>query len=457
MTKIKLRLILLIGFALSLILAPTPKQVSAQWPPFNFDLTPVYENGKITYHIELSRQVDWALTDVDLKILLPEGTRFLEAAALPTTRVDFDGTEITFFTAVLHRPLRNTSFTVGITDPARTTFTTHAWIAWKGNQPGDYLTEDVSLDLTQQPLAWAGPRSRLRLEAGAIVADDVITYLIYPKNVGERRMWDLQIEVPLPEGTTFLSAEAPLPFVTSFDGREISFSTIELKRKAEISPLLVKVSAAEVTSPLVVTHAWATWKNVGRSVGRSVAFQEEVRTGDIIIQSDATQQVVSDTIGDTPFSNYDLTSIILQEDRQALKITFNAVGDLGPVGEPLEYILYIDSDCRIDTGGKRGNRGAEYWVRYRHKIGQAYIYSWNNEENVWDNRQPLEVNNATRRNMIIVWVPYDLLESGQQFCWIGRTRNITDTYYPNLPSDWVGRDPRLTRYEAVTEPIPKDF
>ena len=31
-------------------------------------------------------------------------------------------------------------FTVEVADPARTVFTTHAWIAWKGEQPGDYLT-----------------------------------------------------------------------------------------------------------------------------------------------------------------------------------------------------------------------------------------------------------------------------------------------------------------------------
>lgn len=48
--------------------------------------------------------------------------------------------------------------------------------------------------------------SSLQLEARATVADDVITYTIYPTRIDGRRMWDLKINVAIPEGTTFLSA-----------------------------------------------------------------------------------------------------------------------------------------------------------------------------------------------------------------------------------------------------------
>jgi hypothetical protein len=54
---------------------------------------------------------------------------FLEANAQPTTSVDFDGAEVTFFTPDLYRPIRTAFFVVEVTDPTMTVFTTHAWIA----------------------------------------------------------------------------------------------------------------------------------------------------------------------------------------------------------------------------------------------------------------------------------------------------------------------------------------
>ena len=127
------------------MLAPAPERVYAQWPPFRFRLPPSYENGKITYSLSFSSRVDWAMTHVTIKIPLPEGTRFLEASAQPTTSVDFDGAEVTFFTPDLYRPIRTAFFVVEVTDPTMTVFTTHAWIAWQGDQPGKYLTKDVSI------------------------------------------------------------------------------------------------------------------------------------------------------------------------------------------------------------------------------------------------------------------------------------------------------------------------
>jgi len=439
------KLSLVIYIVLVLVLISTPERVYARWPPFSFYLTPSYDNGRITYRIRFSSRVDWPMTHVTFKIPLPEGTRFLEGSAQPTTSVDFDGAEVTFFTSDLYRPIRTASFVVEVTDPTMTVFTTHAWIVWQGDQPGDYLTKDVSIDITKQPLNWKVPAaSNLQLEASATVADDVITYAIYPRRVGGRRMWDLKINVAIPEGTTFLSAEAPAPFVTSFDGREVSFSVLELERYAEVGPLSFKVSTEGVTAPFVVTHAWAVWKNVGG------AAEEQARTGDIVVQPHASQWVTSDMIGDVPFSNYDLASVALQEDGPALKIIFYIVGDLGPVGEPLEYSLYIDGDCRTDTGLWRSYRGVEYRVRYRHGKGKADVGFWDKEKRRWSHAEPIEVNSPAG-GMVTMWVPYDLLEDGRQFCWVGEARNRTKAFSSNPPTEKVpnGKDLRLTQYEAM--------
>ena len=448
MSTVWFKLILLVMSTFLLTLMAPLKPAHAQWPPFSFDMIPTHENGKIIYTIEFTKKADDALTDVVFKIPLPQGTRFLEANAQPTTSINFDGAEITFFTATLHRPIRNASFTVEIIDPDQTIFTTQAWVGWKGDLPGDYLMDEIILDLNQQPLDWTRPESRLTIEAKATIVDEVITYIFYPRKQTNRRMWDLRISVPVPEGTTFLSAEAPPPFVIDFDGREVSFLNIETDRHRDVGPLIVKVFADDITDPFIITHAWATWKNVGRSVGRSVVFQEEARSGDIVVQPHTNQQIAADPIGDTPFAYYDLTSIALQKTGSALQVNFYTSAEIGPVGEPLDYIVYIDTDCNTETGGKRGNRGAEYWIRYNHENGEAYIYNWSEAEDQWVDRRLIESDGPTGK-MVRLSVPNEYLDTDPQFCWLGRVWNRSKAHTPNPPNEWVGNDPRITQFESL--------
>jgi hypothetical protein len=433
-----------------LLFAVTPTSAQVQWPPFEFELTPAYDNGKIIYTIKLYKRTDGILNDIVFKIPLPEGTRFLEARAQSTTSHGFDGREITFFTATLHKPISNASFVVEVIEPAQTTFTTYAWIAWKGNPAGDFLTETVTLNLNQQLLNWEKPRSRLRLEAKASVEDNIIHYIFYPKKLTNRRMWDLVVNVPIPAGTTLVSAEAPSPFVTSFDGKEVSFSVLEMDRWRDTSPLLMTISVDDFRRDQVTTHAWATWKNVGRSVGRHVVFKEETRSGDIIVQPWLDQQVVSDIIGDTPFVSYDITSIAVTEVASALQFSFYTAADVGPTGEPLEYIIYIDNDCNFETGAKRGNRGVEHWIRYTHEREAAYVYNWNEAESKWANRRLIEFS-SPNDGMINVRVPNEYLHIDQQFCWLGRVWNKDTNHSPNPPNEWVGADKRLTQYQLVRQ------
>lgn len=445
MAGVKYKFGLPVSFVFLLIQMFRPGPVFAQWPPFAFHLDASYAEGKITYKFRFYKRVDEVMSDVAFKFPLPQGTRFLEAGAPPTTSVNFDGAEITFFTSVLHRSLSNAYFVVEVIDPTKTQFTTQASIAWKGAQPGDYLTKEATIDITRTPLTWHRPYSRLQLEAGATVVDNVITYTIYPMNIGGRRMWDLTITAPLPEGTTFLAAEAPPPFVTNFDGRQVIFSILELEQNVEIAPLRVRVSTTGVTTPFVTARARATWKNVGPNV----PAQEQTQTGDIIVRPHATQQVVSDPIGDTPFSNYDLTGLSFQEEEAALKITFYAAGNLGPIGQPLEYNLYIDSDCNAETGTPKGGYGAEYWLRYSHEYDGAYFYVWKAEENKWNKHQAMGAYTVEGK-LVTVSVPHNLLDSSQQFCWLAVTWNGTRAYYPAPPIELMGKETRLARYEAVT-------
>ncbi len=445
--KVSLPVNLLLLLALIL-----PGQAHAQWPPFKFALEPSYAEGKIVYDIRLSSKVDWRMADVTLKIPLPDGTRFLEASTLPTTQVNFDDAEVTFFTSI--SDIKDAYFIVEVTDPAKTVFTTHAWISWQGDQPGDYLTEDVSIDITLQSLSWEKPPDpSLGLEVTAKAADKLITYLIYPEKNTGKRIWDLNIAIPVPEGTTFLSADAPPPFVTGFDGQVASFSLVDLPEQSQVSPLSLTVSAEGVAAPLVLTHAWAVWRNVGGSVGRSVPAEEGTKTGDIIVQPDGVQWVVGDTLGDVPFSNYDLVSIAFQQEQSALKIIFYTAGDVGSLEDPLEFRMYIDNDCRADTGKLESDRGVEYRIRYRHDRGTAALHVWDEEGDEWSNTQSFELNSLVRGNMVAAWVPYELLEDGRRFCWVAEAKNRTEALDPAPPTERVpdSKDLRITQYEALVE------
>ena len=179
-----LKLSLLVGLVLLLTPALAPGRAYAQWPPFSFSMSPRYEHDRITYRLALSMQVEWRVTDLTIKVPLPEGTRFVEANALPTTQISFDGKEVTFFTAALSRDFKGASLVVEATDPTRTIFTAHAWISWKGEHPGNYLTEAQSLDITRHPLDWQKPRPQLQLQASAVVSGDLVTTPSTPQTLG---------------------------------------------------------------------------------------------------------------------------------------------------------------------------------------------------------------------------------------------------------------------------------
>lgn len=171
--KTACKLGLILNFLLLLLLTSPATPASAQWPPAWFELKPSYVEGKITYQIRLIKQVDWTMTDVAIKIPLPAGTRYLDASSQAGVDVGFDGTEITFFTAFLQNSITTATFVVEVADPAQVLYSTHAWITWRGDYPGDYLTDDVSIDITKQALNWVQPpRTRLQLEISATVAGE---------------------------------------------------------------------------------------------------------------------------------------------------------------------------------------------------------------------------------------------------------------------------------------------
>ncbi len=442
---------------LTLLLSPKPAYAQEPWPPFWFDLIPSYENGKITYRLGLFSQVDWPMPDLTIKIPLPEGTRFLEASTQPGVTVEFDGQEVTFFTSSFNRYIAENSFILEVTDPTMTVFTTQSWITWKGNRPGNYLTEPMTFDIKREPLNWTAPSpSRLQLGIGAMVIDDLISYTIYPKAIDRSRMWDVKISVPLPEGAIFLSADASPPFVTGFNDQEISFSLLELEEQAEAAPLTFKLSTAGVTTPVVTTQIWAAWKNAVFDGDPVIPGEEQIMIEATVVRSPISQRVVFDTSGDVPFPSYDLKSIAFQENEAALTVIFYVSQDVGLVGQPVQYTSFIDSDCNSDTGQRRRYRGAEYQVSYNHQTGRATITPWDVATKDWRWSQVTELNSSVDGKTIKISVPYHLIGEGRQFCWVGQASNRSDRFQSNLPEDWLPNEEhaKLARYEIITPPPP---
>jgi len=439
--RLNLYVISLLAGALSLLTPPGLAQ-GQQWPPFTFRLTPTYANGQITYDVLFVKQFDGNLTDIDIKIPLPEGTRFVSSNTQVNTAASFDGREVTFFTAVLDRnAIRVASFTVEPTDSAQTVFTTQPWLSWKGDQPGDFLADEVALDISQTPLAWSRPpRSRVQLEATAVSAGGVLTYTLQPDNVAGR-MWDVAVKLPLPAGSALLAAEPAHPFVVDFDGREVTFFAAELPAEAEVEPLQVIVSTGGITTPLAVSHGWATWKNVGRAVGNTIPLQEDTRTGDIVAQPGASQWLVADSIGDVPFPNYDVTSLAISHNPQTLEISYFVVGDVSDA--PLVFVANFNTDCADRP---------EYQAIYNHTNGQAQFRAWNAAEEKWEPGQPITAANPGPH-----WVMLSLDKAlfaepqhSQDFCVQGVVQNQDASFSTRLPGEVIpnANEPRFSRFQA---------
>ncbi|MCL4300661.1 MAG: PD40 domain-containing protein [Anaerolineae bacterium] len=301
------------------------------------------------------------------------------------------------------------------------------------------------------PSSWnTSAPSRLQLGISTTVAEDVITYALYPKAVDQQRMLDLRINVPLPVGVTFLSAEAPPTFTSSFDGREVSYFTLELAQQAEIEPLLFKVSTQGLVDSLVVTHVWASWKNAGGEVGVTIPAKEQIASDKLIVmQPQIPQRVIFDPAGDVPRAEYDLTSIAFQENGATLVIIFNLAENVGAVGQPWQYTLFIDGDCSSNTGELRQNRGAEYRVNYNLETGRATITPWDTAAQDWRWEEAARLDALVEGKSIGLALPYHLISLNQQFCWVVQTRPIAEALPADLPSDWLPNETfvALTRHE----------
>jgi len=446
----RLLLLFILTFCVNLITSATTRADEPN-PPFFLKITPTYQDGKITYDLRLSSLVEWDLVDVTIRFTLPMGSRYVSGEAPATTTVQFDGQNVLFFTSVFHKPLRGAVFTIEPIDLKQTVFTSQVEITWKGQHANSYTMPPVEFDITKTPLGWDRPQLPIYVGFMATVnSDDTITYSLYPQSFSALRMWDLRVNVALPTGMKFISAENPPQFGHTFDGQVVYFLASEMPKETILEPLRFKVSTAGLPdNQLLTTHAWVSWKNAGRGVGEWIVAEENFTTGDLKVMPRVPQFAVADMVGDVPLSNYDLTSLKLQDKGASVQLSFNMVGAMRPT-DPLVYQFFIDNDCRVDTGFQRDGRGMEYRLRFNNLSNKTDFMAFNSQKNDWDSSTTMLLSYEINGPLLTIDLPYILLRDNKQFCWSALLRNDTKEYTPDPPSERVPELPdlRLTQYRG---------
>ncbi len=454
--KFTYKLLLLVILTTLLFIGQETPHAQAQWPPFDLRITPTHADGKITYTMIVRREVEWTISDLTVNIPLPEGTRFLEATTTDLTAVNFNGEEISFFTSTFNRPIRGDTFIIEVTDPSITEFEIQPWLAWRGDQPGDYLMSPITVDTTKKPLNWVRPRPRnLVVEPIATIEDDIISYTIYLDNFRLFRLWDVQISVPLPAGTTFHSTQTPGTFVSGEENGEVNFSTIELTKADEETPIIVRAKIDEGETGPFATNVWASWRISDRRAGITVDATEQFLTGDIIVEP-TSHISLPDNIGDAAFSNYDVSAASIRNEGDSFGVTLHFAGDLCPVDAGIQISVLIDQDCSSDTGVFRRGLGADYDVLYRLDNGRTLFRQWDAEERRFVNvSSELAAEVEPGGNQFYVSVPYEFIDDDREFCWVVQARNRTQEFSPNPAADWVpdNTNTRFSLFNGLTEVV----
>jgi hypothetical protein len=447
---------------LVLCLSQQPQQARAQWPPFNFRLSKSYADGRITYGASFRSLVNWPFLDLTVKIPLPEGTRYVEGASLhPGVQVTFDGSDVTIFAPLIHGRMSDVYFVLEMADTTRTAFTTHAWIKWSGDMPGEYTMPEESYDLGQPHLDWQWPEDFLTLAASALVEGDTVTYSVYPKNVGWMRMWDLVIDVQLPPGATLLASQASPGFAAAALPDQVYFKALEMAQGVDVEPLRVQVSLQGVADPHPSARVTAQWKNEGWGVGTTYPAMGQVATDYFVVDPGVSQLVVADVIGDVPLAHNDLSSVAFVPQGGAVKVVLTTVGDAVQEADPTGYYVILDVDCNPATGKPIGDGfGADYWLGADSVSDWSDLQEWDAEAGQWKPMTGGESHKPSTGHGIEVWIPVDVLPTESPVCWLAgveswNKRNY-DVYPPGdeIRSNWDTRLDLARWANELAAPVP---
>ncbi len=427
-------------------------QQNTGWPPISVNAKVIpLEGQQYKIVIQVSNDAPWFISDVNVKIPLPANTRLVQISALPSTKAGFDGQEVSFLTNTVtpKGEITDNIFIVELTDPTKTLLALRPWASWKGQLPGDYLFDEITFDLTDPFLNWQKPYSVLQLYSRATALNGLITYYIYGENIGYGRIFDAAFKMGLPAQTEFMATTTPPNFEATFTGQEAVFLTPVIPPKAFVGPMILETKNQPGVAPFIYAHPEAYWTNEAVDLdefGTKLPTHEAISGGTLIIEPALPQWVVADPVGDVPEKGYDLTSVALQRDGAALKITLYQAENLPLLGTGSRYRFYMDFDCSPTTGAKSyawsKSLGMDYRLTYERTRGLARLHRYNPATDDWD--EVSNVGSWADRQTVTMWLPYAYLTQTNAFCWVARAESPNFRFADAVP-DYQGLE--FTRYE----------
>jgi hypothetical protein len=431
------------------------------WPPFWFGLTPAYQDGQIIYLASLYSRVEWDMVDLEVKIPLPAGTRFLRAEASPDIGVQFDGVEITLRKLSVGKGgyYDNVRLFLEPTSADQTNYVTRPWITWKGEHAGSYLHPPISFDITQLPPPWTPPpRSHLRLNLGAWVGPEQIIYTLYAQNSHWNSLVDVWTNLPLPPGTELqeIAADAPYqPFnvgaITA--NREASFRA-EAIPPATTSLLTLTLRSTAQTQFPATTKLWTRWGNPDTTYDLP---QQSLLLDPLSIRDARPRYIIFDAAEDVPAPLPDLLAADIAKTSQGFQLGLETREPI-PQNNPQIYFTFHfntepnfqEDPCAPDAtpAGIAGNPyGPEYEIRYYPERNGSRFYRWLDEAGDWDwsAAGDLYLNVKATSTRALLSMPKELLPLEPPFQWW-----VTSHYLPSWPVDAVPNDAGNQPLQTIT-------
>ena len=443
--------------------APPSAQAQTDEFPFWLDLMPTLADGKITVRLDISSRVDWRVDDVTVAIPIPSGTQFISADILPVNHIWVADGTVNIRMADVYNYGEGNTFTLEITNSRQTVFPLKATVSWRGEHSGAETITFQPFDTTRMPLGWKPSLPRLQVVAAATIFGDTLTLAMYPKATDKTfRMWDVEISIPVPDGLAYVSADAPQPFSAGFDGQTVTFSAIEVPRLVDLPPLTATFSVR--TADPIQTKIFVQWTNGTRAPVHLGDFKvqyvepaveylppaHEIYALNVAISQPKTpQRTIFDRTGDVPFAAYDLTAVSFLQFENGTKLQFRTAEN--PAGTPVDFSLFVDSDCDATTGAPEHGRGAEYRLNFPIGANHATVVPWDARTGDWNWDAGAEQSVEQAGAATTIAFPYNVVSAGQPFCWAANARNTSDRYFPDPPPDWLPENtaPDISRYQLA--------
>ncbi len=413
------------------------------WPPFFLDVTPTQKDGQIIYDVDIFNRVNEEVFDLEIRVPLPEGTRFIRAEVPPQMTVGFDGENIIFKSLYLGKAdfIERAFFVVEPLSATQNTFTTQPWVGWKGVHGGAYFADPVIYNLNPKPPEWT-PLAipNLNIDVEALVGTDMITYTLYPQNKAFDDIVNTRIHFTLPEGTRLISSEG-ISFTIQNTDNEVYFDLNRLPARQFTPPVTVTVAIRSNAPYPLNNKIWSQWNNANEPGSPLQSYLIE----DVEIQAGPPRQILFDLLEDVASSSTDMKSADVTRRFWGLEFGINLSDTLQAETPTTFFTILIDTDTTITTTHEatlcegaelKGLNlatnpfGPEYLIEYDVLQNGTRILTWDGTSGDFESDDLLYLNVIPETNRATLLFPEQILDLEPPFRW-----SVISHYSENWPED----------------------